>query len=117
MKSAGSPVPFILECQHVQQLNNFQQTKPFLFLEILIKTYTDPKKKRQLHLYVNFLQTNAFFFFSFNYFASFWLQEMRLFGLRQTNLVLIVYASSEGSGEPAHPRSLTRTSAARSYKQ
>ena len=38
-------------------------------------------------------------------------------GLRQANLVLITYASSEGSGEPAHPRSLARTSAARSYKQ
>ena len=39
------------------------------------------------------------------------------FGPRQANLVLIAYASSEGSGEPAHPRSLARTSAARSYKQ
>ena len=38
-------------------------------------------------------------------------------GLRQANLVLIAYASSEGSGKPAHPRSLARTSAARSYKQ
>ena len=38
-------------------------------------------------------------------------------GPRQANLVLIAYASSEGSGEPAHPRSLARTSAARSYKQ
>ena len=38
-------------------------------------------------------------------------------GMRQANLVLISYASSEGSGEPAHPRSLTRTFAARSYKQ
>ena len=36
---------------------------------------------------------------------------------RQANLVLIAYASSDGSGEPAHPRSLARTSAARSYKQ
>ena len=36
---------------------------------------------------------------------------------RQANLVLIAYASSEGSGEPAHPRSLARTSATRSYKQ
>ena len=36
-------------------------------------------------------------------------------GPRQANLVLIAYASSEGSGEPAHPRSLARTSAARSY--
>ena len=39
------------------------------------------------------------------------------YGPRQANLVLITYASSEGSGEPAHPRSLARTSAARSYKQ
>ena len=38
-------------------------------------------------------------------------------GQRQVNLVFIAYASSEGSGEPVHPRSLTRTSAARSYKQ
>ena len=38
------------------------------------------------------------------------------YGPRQANLVLIAYASSEGSGEPAHPRSLARTSAARSYK-
>ena len=36
-----------------------------------------------------------------------------LFGPRQANLVLIAYASSEGSGEIAHPR----TSAAHSYKQ
>ena len=33
------------------------------------------------------------------------------FGPRQANLLLIAYASSEGSGEPAHPRSLARTSA------
>ena len=39
------------------------------------------------------------------------------FGPRQANLVLIAYASSEGSGEPAHPRSLARTVAARSYKR
>ena len=38
-------------------------------------------------------------------------------GPRQANLVLIAYARSEGSGEPAHSRSLARTSAARSYKQ
>ena len=38
-------------------------------------------------------------------------------GLRQANLVLIAYASSDGSGKPAHARSLARTSAARSYKQ
>ena len=41
----------------------------------------------------------------------------QLNGLRQANLVLIAYASSEGSGEPAHPRSLARTFAARSCKQ
>ena len=40
-----------------------------------------------------------------------------LYGPRQANLVLIAYASSEGSGEPAHPRSLARISAARSYEQ
>ena len=38
-------------------------------------------------------------------------------GPRQANLVLIAYASSEGSGQPAHPRSLARTFAARSCKQ
>ena len=38
-------------------------------------------------------------------------------GPGQANLVLIAYASSEGSGKPAHPRSLARTFAARSYKQ
>ena len=38
-------------------------------------------------------------------------------GPRQAYLVLIAYVSSEGSGEPAHPRSLARTSAPRSYKQ
>ena len=43
--------------------------------------------------------------------------EGKLNGLRQANLVLIAYASSEGSGKPAHPRSLARTFAARSYKQ
>ena len=44
-------------------------------------------------------------------------RELKSFGPRQANLVFIAYASSEGSGEPAHPRSLARTSAARSYKQ
>ena len=42
---------------------------------------------------------------------------LNIIGQRQANLVLIAYASSEGSGEPAHPRSLARTSAARSYRQ
>ena len=40
-----------------------------------------------------------------------------LIGPRQANLVLIAYANSESSGEPAHPRSLARTFAARWYKQ
>ena len=42
---------------------------------------------------------------------------MKTYGPRQANLALIAYASSEGSGEPAHSRSLARTFAARSYKQ
>ena len=42
---------------------------------------------------------------------------LKIYGPRQANLVLIAYANSEGSGEPAHPRSLARTFAARSYKQ
>ena len=45
-----------------------------------------------------------------------WQQVLLLKGPRQANLVLIAYASSEGSGEPAHLRSLARTFAARSYK-
>ena len=43
--------------------------------------------------------------------------DKRVYGPHQANLVLIAYASSEGSGEPAHPRSLARTSTAHSYKQ
>ena len=49
--------------------------------------------------------------------GSFNVALLQLYGPRQANLVLIAYASSEGSGEPAHPRSLARTFAARSYKQ
>ena len=44
-------------------------------------------------------------------------QSKTQYGPRPANLVLIAYASSEGSGEPARPRSLARTFAARSYKQ
>ena len=44
-------------------------------------------------------------------------ERRKLYGPRQANLVLIAYASSEGSGEPAHPRSLARTSTALSYRQ
>ena len=42
---------------------------------------------------------------------------LKINGPHQANLVLVAYASSKGSGEPAHPRSLARTFAARSYKQ
>ena len=38
-------------------------------------------------------------------------------GPRQANLVHMAYASSESSGEPAHPGSLARSFAACSYKQ
>ena len=73
-----------------------------------------------------------FFLFCFFFFCLLSMNSMLLFqikakdgnltspktnGPRQAILVLIAYASSEGSGEPAHPRSLARTSAARSYKQ
>ena len=51
------------------------------------------------------------------YFVPCGLFNCKLDGPRQANLVLIAYASSEGSGEPAHPRSLARTCAACSYKQ
>ena len=43
--------------------------------------------------------------------------NLMIFGPRQANLVLTGYASSEGSGEPAHPRSLARTSTARSSSE
>ena len=39
---------------------------------------------------------------------------VKTFGPCQANSVLIAYASSEGSGEPAHLRSLARTFTARS---
>ena len=54
---------------------------------------------------------------SFNFILCTHFLNTLLNGLRQANLVLIAYVSSEGSGEPAHPRSLARTFAARSYKQ
>ena len=38
-------------------------------------------------------------------------------GSHQANLVLITYASREGSGEPAHPGRLARTFAAHLYRQ
>ena len=46
-----------------------------------------------------------------------WRGKININGPCQANLVLIAYASSDDSGEPAHPRSLARTFATRSYKQ
>ena len=75
------------------------------------------------------LKLLSFAFTNFNLLCGFIIAEQVTFEVRlllahiisngplQANLVLIAYASSEGSGEPAHPRSLARTSAARSYKQ
>ena len=54
-----------------------------------------------------------FVLFTFEHYSN----NPKLYGPRQANLVLIAYASSEGSGEPAHPRSLARTFATRSYRQ
>ena len=54
------------------------------------------------------------------YITGSWLTAIKchwIYGPRQANLVFIAYATSEGSVEPAHPRSLARTFAARSYKQ
>ena len=56
------------------------------------------------------------YFIRNNYHLITWQEVLTSNEPRQANLVLIAYASSEGSGEPAHPRSLARTSAARSYK-
>ena len=49
------------------------------------------------------------------YTSSIWLPGLH--GPRQANLAPIAYARCEGSDEPAHPRSLARIFAARSYKQ
>ena len=54
---------------------------------------------------------------SYNQRLNFYWEEEVINWPHKANLVLIAYASSEGSGEPAHPRSLARTFAARSYKQ
>ena len=74
--------------------------------------FTEDEKYHNLMswLIYRILGTNGLIPYTINQFTS-------PIGPRQANLVLIAYASSEGSGEPAHPRSLARTSAARSYKQ
>ena len=77
--------------------------------------------------YVNFMSWKLFIYGNYDDFAhsvptiikkkNFLDMLQNSFGPRQANLVLMAYASREGSGEPAHPRSLARTFAARSYKQ
>ena len=62
-----------------------------------------------IQIFIQFIYVKTFF--------SFIEILQTLNGPRQANLVLIAYASSEGSGEPAHPHNLARTFAARSYKQ
>ena len=75
------------------------------------------KKKLLSYFPVTICQTNEHGFSFVKFCSVFFFFFFLLFGPRQANLVLIAYASSEGSGEPAHPRSLARTFAARSYKQ
>ena len=74
------------------------------------------KPDRFLILMTNVLLDDSEYFFQLLHnLTARWYAKLN--GPRQANLLLISYASSEGSGEPAHPRSLARTFAARSYKQ
>ena len=73
--------------------------------------YMSPTAKDRFEMNTNYSLTVTTFILQ--YYAV----SVTIFGPRQANLVLITYASSEGSGEPAHLCSLARTSAARSYKQ
>ena len=72
-------------------------------------------------LHVFYLSESMNMILSLHNYQVWWLLSVLavilLTGPHQANLVLIAYASSEDSGEPARPRSLARTSAARSYKQ
>ena len=84
-------------------------------VQITCKSHKDPIKPIQTMLQT---RSNMMFFFGSQGLMTPKSEfDLVLDGPRQANLVLIVYASSEGSGEPAHPRSLARTFAARSYKQ
>ena len=71
------------------------------------------------HHYVNAFFCKIKFYPSFVCLPNALTQQHKItsHGLRQANLVLIAYASSKGLDEPAHLRSLARTSAACSYKQ
>ena len=66
------------------------------------------------HLFVRFVRLYVCLW---HFSCCFFCVCFRWIGPRQANLVLMAYASSKGSGEPAHPRSLAWSSVARSYKQ
>ena len=74
-----------------------------IYMYTSIKIYTRTRWSLVLWLEVILITQTHLFYFTI--------------GPHQANLVHIAYASSEASGQPAHLRSLTRTSAARSYKQ
>ena len=105
-------VSFVVLPQRMMQLP-YKKNK----IEIKFSRPTDPLPKWRLK------SETILFFLDLNKKSCPWaVNYYPLFGPRQANmvliaLVLIAYASSEGSGEPAHPRSLARTFAARSYKQ
>ena len=81
--------------------------------------------RNALHLHISTWLNVGYYDYSFNNDSRLihvscmyqWHNRWQLVRPRQANLVLIAYASSEGSGEPAHPRSPAWTSAARSYNQ
>ena len=80
-----------------------------------IKGFNSHFERAWTSFFVHLSQNHAYFFtFILNSQTKKLTVEI---GPRQANLVLVVYASSEGSGEPARPRSLARTFTARSYKQ
>ena len=61
--------PVFYSSSRVLSSSDFVSLAAKFFMFKNIKTYTDPKKKCPLHIYLDFLQTIAFFFL-FNYFAS-----------------------------------------------
>ena len=90
----------------------------------LIMFYYGEKSRQHLmfqscNLLIVFRTDNGLFIGSIKIILYNWMFLHPLFlkyGPCQANLVLIAFASSKGSGEPAHPRSLPRTSTACSYK-
>ena len=87
----------------------------------LVKSHNNIHKNKMCIIFLKFWAVEKLFqAFELDVFflgqpRKFWARV--IFEPRQANLVLIAYASSEGSGKPAHSRSLARTSAARSYRQ